>query len=185
MARRRGRLFGGRATSAWSRLAKARGSSPDAAGAGSPGKRTTSVTASDRKSAKPRRGGAKRRTSGNSPQSSRLEDRLFAQIIRAGLPTPNRQVKLIPGRQFVHDLEFPPPWRLAVEVNGGVAKNLPSHMSVAGYERDCEKAALVQAQGYRTIAVTSAMVRQGRALALIEMLLRRSGEPCESRTPSA
>ena len=84
---------------------------------------------------------------------------------------PERQAKLIPGRKFAFDFAWAEQ-RLAVEVQGGIFLPKGAHTSGPGVTRDCEKAALAMLEGYRTLAVTGAMVRDGRAVAWVEALLR-------------
>ena len=103
-----------------------------------------------------------------------MEDLLAEQCRLAGLPKPERQVALVPGRRFKHDFYWPQA-RIAVEVNGGLFLPRGAHSGGTGAERDYEKAALTLLQGVSTVFVSGRHVRQGTALAWIEALLRRSG----------
>lgn len=96
------------------------------------------------------------------------------QIAAAGLPEPIRQARIIPGRRFSFDFCWTAQ-RLTVEVQGGLFLPRGGHTTGMGVSRDCEKSAMALLEGYRPLAVTAAMVRDGRALAWIETLLRRSG----------
>ena len=111
-----------------------------------------------------------------------LEDALADQIRLAGLPSPERQAKLVPGRRFAFDLAWPA-YRLSCEVQGGEWLPKGAHTSGSGLRRDCQKQALALLQGYRTLTVTGSMVRDGEALALVEALLRASGSNYGPRMP--
>jgi hypothetical protein len=102
---------------------------------------------------------------------------LVAQIKGANLPLPKygkEQVrlyprKLLPGRQKLVPFRFDLAWdgpKLAVEVMGGTWVN-GAHNRGATYERDCEKLAEAQIQGWVVLKVTTDMVESGRALDLI------------------
>jgi hypothetical protein len=103
---------------------------------------------------------------------SGLEDLLLAQIRAVGLPEPERQAKLVPGRKFLHDFVWRE-HRLAVEVQGGIWLRKGAHTSGQGVTRDCEKAALALLEGFRTLPVTGEQVRSGDALRWIERLIGR------------
>ena len=117
------------------------------------------------------------RTAASSPRrasgGSVLEDLLCEQLRLAGLPKPERQSALVPGRKFRADLYFPEA-RLAVEVHGGIYTQ-GRHSRGTGQESDYEKAALTALQGIWTLFVSGRHVRTGTALAWIEALLHRSG----------
>lgn len=110
-----------------------------------------------------------------------LEAALEFQIKAAGLPEPQREAMLVPGRRFRWDFAWPI-HRLAVEVQGGLYLPKGGHTSAAGVTRDCEKAALALLEGYRPLSVTSEQIRTGHALAWIEALLRASGATFGPRT---
>ena len=112
---------------------------------------------------------------------SKLEDALAAQIKAAGLPEPQREVMLIPGRRYRFDFAWPI-HRLSVEVQGGIFLPKGAHTSGVGVTRDCEKGALAMLAGYRPLSVTGEHVRSGRALAWIEALLLASGGNCGPKT---
>lgn len=112
---------------------------------------------------------------------STLEAALEFQIKAAGLPEPEREAKLIPGRNYRFDFAWPI-HRLTVEVQGGLYLPKGGHTSAAGVTRDCEKAALALLEGYRPLSVTGEQIRSGHALAWIEALLRRSGGNSGSKT---
>lgn len=102
----------------------------------------------------------------SSRQGSRREAELLAQIVLAGLPIPEREVCLIPGRRFRTDFFFPEA-RLAVEVDGGVWTG-GRHTTGQGFTQDCEKTNELTLLGYRVLRVTPEHIRSGKALAWIE-----------------
>lgn len=109
----------------------------------------------------------------NGVPESLEELKLVGRIQRHGLPTPTLQVALIPGRRFRWDVVFPEQ-KVAVELQGGVFAN-GRHTRGAGFESDCEKAALGQIAGYICLSLTPGMVESGLALTLIEQALHARG----------
>ena len=62
--------------------------------------------------------------------------------------------------------------KLLVEVQGGVwLKGKSGHSSGAGITRDCEKLSLAAVAGYRTIVVTPAQIKSGKAIEWIKAAL--------------
>lgn len=78
------------------------------------------------------------------------------------LPAPERQAKLIPGREYAFDFAWPAA-KLAVEVNGGEWSR-GAHNRSWGQRRDNEKARLVQELGWRLWTFTGSEVRDGTAI---------------------
>lgn len=97
---------------------------------------------------------------------SKVEDDLEYQTNTLGLPTPEKQAKLIPGRKFAFDFYWPSA-KLAVEIQGGTW-NIGGHSTGTGIARDCEKANLAVMHGYRVMHFTTQMVKNGEALDFIE-----------------
>ncbi len=100
---------------------------------------------------------------------SQLEDTLLFQIRAKGLPEPEREVPLVPGRRFRADFAYRAR-RLWIDVQGGqwVAGHHARGSTVDG---DAEKISLATIHGWRPLIVTTSMVRSGRALELIEQAL--------------
>lgn len=99
---------------------------------------------------------------------SRLEDTLLFQIRACGLPMPEREVYLIPGRRFRWDCVWAEQ-RLALEVQGGTWSRIRgAHSRGAGQARDAEKLALATLAGWRCLAVTTDQIRSGVAVGWIE-----------------
>jgi very-short-patch-repair endonuclease len=95
-----------------------------------------------------------------------LEAALFVQIVEAALPVPERQARLVPGRRFRSDFCWREE-RVVLEVHGGEWSG-GRHTSGVGLTSDCEKTNLLTLAGWRCYAVTGSMVRDGRALALLQ-----------------
>jgi very-short-patch-repair endonuclease len=94
---------------------------------------------------------------------SRWESQLAAQLDAAGI-TYARELRFLRERKFRFDFAFPGP-RVAVEIDGVV------HRTAKRFASDREKLNLAMLAGWRVLHVTSANVRDGRALALIRQLL--------------
>lgn len=106
---------------------------------------------------------------------SKLEDKLTLQCRLVGLPPPDREVKLIPGRRYRWDLVWQAQ-RVVVEIQGGTWSR-GAHSRGVGQARDAEKQALATLAGYRCLSVTSDQIRSGQAVGWIEALLRQK-PPC-------
>lgn len=101
---------------------------------------------------------------------SDLELELLSQIRMIGLPEPTLEYMAIPGRKFRYDFGWIEQKVLA-EVQGGIYSYAPSHASASGIRRDCEKANLAVAHGWRLFHFTPDMVRSGEAVRMIEEAL--------------
>lgn len=104
-------------------------------------------------------------------RSNPVEELVF-QCKAAGLPEPWPEFRFHMTRRWRFDLAWEDQ-RVAVEVDGGVY--LPGgsrHTRGAGYERDCEKLNEAATLGYRVLRVTPRHIREGKALAWIEQLLK-------------
>jgi very-short-patch-repair endonuclease len=105
---------------------------------------------------------------------SALEDRLVGQVKALRLPSPEREVVLIPGRKFRCDLV----WRefgFVVEVDGGTFM-AGRHSRGMGQASDCEKQNLLTLLGWRVLRVTTLHVRNGAAVRWIEQALEQRWE---------
>lgn len=95
----------------------------------------------------------------------------------ARLPEPEREYRFHPTRDWRFDFAWPDHSNrhlaffepIAVEIEGGtwVAGR---HSRGKGFEDDCEKYAEALIAGWRVLRVTSAMVEDGRAIALLRRL---------------
>lgn len=101
--------------------------------------------------------------------ASELEQALLFQLRAVGLPAPVTEHRFAPPRRWRFDLAWPD--RLvACEVEGGswVAGR---HTRGRGFEHDCEKYCEAAVRGWRVLRVTTGMVMDGRAVALLERVL--------------
>jgi very-short-patch-repair endonuclease len=99
-----------------------------------------------------------------------LELELLSQIRMIGMPEPEVEYVAIPGRKFRHDMAFVDQ-KVLIEIQGGIYSYKPSHASAGGIRRDCEKANLAVANGWRLFHFTPDMVRSGEAVKMIEEAL--------------
>ena len=97
------------------------------------------------------------------------------QIRAAKLPAPEREQRLIPGRQFRCDFVWRDQ-RLVLEVDGGTWAG-GRHTRGSGFQRDCEKTNLLTLEGYRGLRVTEGQVRKGHALEWLRLALAPGGPP--------
>lgn len=107
---------------------------------------------------------------------SRLE-LLFAQQVKdARLPEPDRDYRFHSTRKWAFDFAWPNEMEpgvgfklIAVEVEGGTFI-AGRHSRGKGYEEDCIKYAEALIMGWRVLRVTTDMVEDGRAIALLRRL---------------
>lgn len=92
---------------------------------------------------------------------------LAMQIAFAGLPAPVPEFRFAPPRRWRFDYAWPA-LMLAAEIEGGTWTG-GRHVRGRGYERDCEKYNAAAVLGWRVLRVTTAMVRDGRALELLRV----------------
>jgi len=103
---------------------------------------------------------------------SDLEARLALDMRALGLPAWETEYRFHRSRQWRFDLAWPH-LRLAVEVEGGIWTG-GRHTSPTGFEADCEKYSEAAILGWRVIRVTGAMVKDGRAIDLIQRAIGAS-----------
>lgn len=106
---------------------------------------------------------------------SDLEMALYTRIEKAGLPIGEGQARIVEGRQFAFDRVWRPE-KVAVEVQGGVWVQ-GAHARGTGVERDCLKASMAGALGWRVLPISRAMIEDGSAVALIRQALEHVGQP--------
>jgi very-short-patch-repair endonuclease len=103
---------------------------------------------------------------------SRAEETLALHIRAEGLPVPVREFCFHPDRKFRLDFAWPQV-RIGVEVQGlGLGGRMGGHQTAAGMRRDCEKANLATAVGWRVLVFTSAQVRDLSAIKVLQQLLQ-------------
>ena len=101
---------------------------------------------------------------------SGYERELEFQMRAAKLPPPQAQYRFAPPRRWTFDFC----WldrMLAVEVEGGIWTK-GRHTRGKGYERDCEKYNAAALSGFRVLRVTTGMVKDGRALNVVERAIQ-------------
>ena len=97
---------------------------------------------------------------------SDLERKIMTQIRQYGLPEPETQAMLIPGRKWRWDLAWPSK-RLAVEVQGGIWTR-GKHGRGSGILNDMDKLNAAQLAGWRVLQFAVNHIDSGEAVALIE-----------------
>lgn len=84
-----------------------------------------------------------------------------------------REYRALPERKFRWDFFIAPD--LLIEVQGGTWNYGKSgHATGMGALRDCEKASLAAANGFRQVTATTAQVRNGEALEWIKQAIARA-----------
>jgi hypothetical protein len=114
-------------------------------------------------------------------KSSEYED-LLLMCINADevIPEPVLQFKAIPGRKFAWDFAWPD-HKVLLEVQGGTwSHNRTAHSTGAGIRRDCIKGCLAVIYGYRNLQVTSDMVTDGTALAILRSIFSDEKEELDA-----
>jgi hypothetical protein len=102
-----------------------------------------------------------------------VSDPLESILRAAGLPAPVREHCFAPPRRWRFDYAWPRR-RIALEIEGGTWAG-GRHVRGRGYEADCEKYSEAALRGWRVLRVTPAMLRDGRALAVLQRAF--AGEP--------
>lgn len=95
-----------------------------------------------------------------------LQGLLRGQMRAVGLDNWESEYQFHPSRKWRFDLAAVLP-KIAIEVDGGTWAN-GRHTRGSGYEQDCEKINEAVLLGWRVLRVTGDMVKDGRALALVE-----------------
>lgn len=98
------------------------------------------------------------------------ESSFWTQLRWTNLAMPETEYQFAPPRRWRFDFAWPSQ-KIAVEIEGGtwIAGR---HSRGTGYEADLEKYNEATAQGWQVYRVTTAMVDDGRALALAERVLQ-------------
>lgn len=95
---------------------------------------------------------------------------MLFQMRALGLPEPVREHRFHPVRRWRFDFAWPDR-KIAVEVDGGTWSG-GRHSRGGGYEKDAEKLNAAAVDGWRILRVTSAMVKDGRAIAVVDDMLK-------------
>ena len=103
--------------------------------------------------------------------TSPLETQFARQLATAGLPTPAAEFLFDPVRKWRVDFAWPESL-VALEIEGGTWTR-GRHVRPRGFEADCEKYCELALLGWTLLRVTGDMVRDRRALRLVERALAR------------
>lgn len=98
-------------------------------------------------------------------------DVFTAVLAAAGLPAPTLEHRFAPPRRWRFDYAWPDQ-RIALEIEGGTWSG-GRHVRGRGYENDCIKYNQAVLLGWTVLRVTTSMLRDGRALALLEQAFDR------------
>lgn len=101
---------------------------------------------------------------------SQLEEELYAQLQLLKLPLPEREVGFHPARRWRFDMAYVE-WKVAIEIEGGTRSG-GRHVRPDGYERDVDKYNHAALYGWKVFRFTAQMVRDGRAVQMIERVLK-------------
>jgi hypothetical protein len=101
-------------------------------------------------------------------------DTFAAVIVATGLPAVIREHRFAPPRHWRFDYAWPS-LRLALEIEGGTWTG-GRHVRARGYERDCEKYNAAALAGWTVLRATTSMLRDGRALAILQQALTEAGQ---------
>lgn len=101
---------------------------------------------------------------------SQAEELFIFQVANSGLPVPEREVKLVPGRKWRVDFL----WRakkIVFEIEGGTWNGQGRHSRGLGFENDIRKYEALRKLGYQVFRFTTRMVFDGEALVDAQSLL--------------
>ena len=101
---------------------------------------------------------------------TKLELQLYAQILDAGLPEPEREYRFHELRQWRFDFAWPDQ-KVAAEVEGGVWTR-GRHTRRSGFIGDCKKYNEATRLGWRVFRFTSCMLNSGEAIDTLEEALQ-------------
>jgi very-short-patch-repair endonuclease len=87
-----------------------------------------------------------------------------------GLPSPVRQYQFHPTRKFRFDFAWPD-HKLALEIDGGIFTNQPSHRSASGIVADIDKHNAAILTGWRVLRAHTKMVNSGEFALLVRQAL--------------
>lgn len=108
-------------------------------------------------------------------KGSDLEDAFAQQCEWARLAPPERQYKAITDRRWRWDFAWPDR-NLLVEIDGATW-TFGRHSRGSGIETDAEKQSTAAAAGFRTMRFTRKMVESGKAVELVEAVLKPPSGP--------
>lgn len=101
--------------------------------------------------------------------AGKIEDAFATQIKQAGLPEPEREVRLSSECAYRWDFVWHR-YRLAVEINGGIW-NVGGHSTGRGILRDMTKLRIATLAGYRSFQFSADAVEDGSAVNTVEQFI--------------
>lgn len=110
--------------------------------------------------------------------AGKLEDAFTTQIKQAGLPEPEREVKLSDEYAYRWDFVWAK-YRLAVEINGGIW-NVGGHSTGKGILRDMTKLRIATLAGFRCFQFSADAVEDGSAVNTVEQYILQYREMVEA-----
>lgn len=105
----------------------------------------------------------------------KIHPKLFRAWCRAnGLPRPDAEVTIIPGRRFRYDFAWPA-FRIVLEVQGGVyMRGKSGHSSGTGIARDQEKLNRATVEGWRMLQIQPRYLMTTQTRDWLRVLLREA-----------
>lgn len=97
---------------------------------------------------------------------------LGVHLLALNLPSPVRELRFHPTRQFRFDFAWPDE-RVALEIEGGVISGRSRHTSYAGFTEDCVKYNDAACLGWIVLRVTPAQLESGMAAHWLARVLLR------------
>lgn len=107
----------------------------------------------------------------------------FETLLRVlGIEPDQREFVFHPGRKWPFDFAWPEKM-IAVELQGGIwnderntdpRKRKGGHTTGVGYDRDCEKLAYAQLDGWRVYYITTSMIQNGKAAEILSAVFGRA-----------
>lgn len=105
-------------------------------------------------------------------ETKKWEDLFFHQVKALKLPTPFRQFKFLPHKEYKADFYFPS-IGLVVEIDGGTWMVKGGHQTGVGYEWDRIRDAETVVNGSLVLRFTPGQIETGVAVGYVERLIRR------------
>ena len=105
---------------------------------------------------------------------TKFEVMMLQQLRAVKLPTPEREWRFHPTRDWRFDMAWPP-LKIALEIDGGVYSQ-GRHNRGKGYEEDCVKMGEAYLLGWTVYRFSTGQVKAGIALDFLERALRHRSE---------
>ena len=110
-------------------------------------------------------------------QISSLEQKFLILLMSdyaRGIPKPVRELRFHPSRKFRFDFAWGEPYKVAVEVEGGLYMPKSGHTNIKGFLANCDKNNLAVSQGWKVLRFTERHLNQTpiECLELVRKCLR-------------